>query len=470
MNNNNRLNRTRLAAFVSPEAPLAAFLMVVVVFIPPFYAGTMGLGLSVVGLIFGLTKLWDVMTDPVFGVLSDNIYTRWGRRRPWLVVSAPVLMICTYFTFVPEPPVSGTYFAFWMLLLYVGWTLASVSHISWAAEMSGDYHERSRISAYKQGAGLIGAIFVMSVVALADHIPDFSDTNRLQLIAAVLIVCLPVCILLAILAAPEPVSVKPTAIHSVKPFAVLLKNAPLRRLVLANLLIGIATGSIAGMFIFFATKVLALGAWSSSLLLPWFLSALLFLPVCIRLSKRFGKHKTLCIALIYYVFSSTLFLFLPEGNVILSCAALLFMGSAQAVGTYIPAAIMADVTDFDAVHSGRQRTGLYMSILQTSSKLAAAFSVGLSYPILELIGFDASPGALNSTEVLNSMRWVMVLFPGGIYLLVIGLMWNFPIDEARQINLRRDFVASSSGSLAADSKLTAAVVPHANLMSAEENR
>ena len=420
---------------------MAAFLMVVVIFIPPFYAGTMGLGLSVVGLIFGLTKLWDVVTDPFFGILSDRCHTRWGRRKPWLLVSAPLLMLCTYYTFVPEPPVSGGYFAFWMLLMYVGWTLASVSHISWAAEISGDYHERSRISAFKQGAGLIGAIFVLSVVAAADHIPGFDDGDRLKLIAAVLIIFLPVCILLAIFSVRERHSIQAiSASKVVSPLGVLIKNGPLKRLIFANLLIGIATGSVAGMFIFYANDVLLLGVWSSVLLLPWFLSALLFLPVCMKLSRHVGKHRTLCIALIYYLVASTLFLFIPAGDVVIAIIALLFMGSSQAVGTYIPAAIMADVTDFDAIESGRQRTGLYMSILQSSSKVAGALSVGLSYPVLDFIGFSASPDAVNTVDVIDHVRWVMVLFPGGLYVLVIAVMWNFPIDESRQVALRNGLV------------------------------
>jgi len=445
MNNKNiHLSNLRLAAFVAPEAPLAAFLMVVVVFIPPFYAGSMGLGLSAVGLIFGITKLWDVFTDPAFGVLSDRLRTRWGRRRPWLVLSAPLLMLCTYYVFIPAAPVTLGYFAVWMIVLYIGWTLASVSHISWAAELSSDYHERSRISAFKQGAALVGGIALMLMVALADHSPGFTESDRLALIAKTLMIALPVCFVVALLAAPEPEpEVVSLVVEVEKPFQAILKNAPMRRLLITNLLLGIATGSIAGMFLFFVEDVLLLGEWASFSLLPWFFSGLIFLPVCMALSKRFGKHKTLCIALLYHIFASALFIFMPSGDVVFASVALLLLGANQAVGTYIPAAIMADVTDFDAVKSGKKRTGLYMSLLQTSSKIAAALSVGLSYPLLSVIGFDATPDADNSIEILDGMRWMMVVVPGVLYLIVIRIMWKFPLDEESQLVLRKQLVEAA---------------------------
>jgi glycoside/pentoside/hexuronide:cation symporter, GPH family len=448
---NIHLSNFRLAAFVSPEAPLAAFLMVVVVFIPPFYAGTMGLGLSAVGLVFGLTKLWDMVTDPAFGLLSDRWQTRWGRRRPWLVVSLPLMILCIYYVFIPEAPVSSIYFAGWMILLYVGWTLASVSHISWSAELSSDYHERSRISAFKQGAGLVGGIGLMLMIALADHVPGFSESDRLSLIAKTLIVFLPLCVLASLWAAPEPAATVMKPIEKIeKPYQTLFRNGPMRRLLASNLLMGIATGSVGGMFLFFVEDVLFLQQWASFALLPWFLSGLIFLPFCMKLSKRFGKHRTLCFALIYYIVASTSFLFVPSGNVVLACVALMFLGANQAVGTYIPAAIMADVTDYDAVKSGKRRTGLYMSLLQTSSKVAAAFSVGLSYPILSMIGFDASPDASNSIAILDDLRWMLFLLPGGLYLVVIGIMWNFPLDEARQVVLRQELIDLKRANTVAD--------------------
>ncbi len=432
-----KLNASRLAAFVSPEAPFAAFLTALVVFIPPFYAGSVGLGLGTVGMIFGLTKLWDVVTDPVFGVVSDRWYTRWGRRRPWMIASVPLLGLCTYMVFIPPASATGDYFALWMILLYIGWTIGTVSHISWAAELSSEYHERSRISAYKQAAALLGTLGVFGLAATSDYLFDADEQMRMTLIAICLLVLLPVTVFTACFAAPEP---KPEKAHTEKPigiFKALRSSKPLRRLLTTNVLLGIATGAVGGMILFYTEHVLKLGKWTSLALVPFLLSALIMLPIFVSISRKIGKHRTLCVAMVYQIIASCLYLVMPAHSLLLASLAFLLLGANQAVGTYIPRAIMADVSDLSTSETGRQQTGFYMALLQSSSKIAAALAVGLSYPVLSWIGFDPSPDAINSEQTLFALRATMVLFPGFMFALVILIMWNFPLTEDFQKEIRR---------------------------------
>lgn len=442
--NTERVGSLRLAAFVSPEAPFNAFLMAVLVFVPPFYAGSKGLGLSTVGLVFGLTKLWDVITDPMFGVLSDRIHTRWGRRRPWLILSAPILCVCTYMIFVPGEEVSVSYFALWMVLLYVGWTIGSVSHIAWAAELSMDYHERSRISAYKQGAALVGTLGLFVTVASIEQLTSASDVTRMRLIATFLLVAFPLTVLLATRSVAEPAQARPMASKepTTKTRATLLKNAPLRRLLIANLLVGIAGGGTAGMLLFYVENVLQLERWSGFALVPVFFSGLLFLPLFLKLARRYGKHRTLCYALLYQIAISTLYLILPAGNLPLAIGVFVLVGASSAVGTFIPRAMMADVADMGMSDSGIQQTGLFMALLQTSSKLSAALAIGLSYPLLSLVGFNPAPDVANSSEALFGLRLLMFAFPAVGFVVIIMMMWNFPLDEAMQRRLREQLNSS----------------------------
>ncbi len=432
-----RLSSTRLAAFVSPEAPFSAFLMVVVVFVPPFYAGEMGLGLSAVGAIFGLTKLWDMLTDPIFGILSDRWHTRWGRRSPWLIGSVPLLGLCTYMVFVPSTGVSGTYFALWMIVLYIGWTIGTVSHIAWAAELSTDYHERSRISAYKQAASLLGTLGLICLIAFAENVVDMVEAERMQLIAFSLLTLLPTTVVAALWAASEPKThARKKREHAPNTFRLILRNRPLRRLLAANLLLGMSAGAAGGMFLFYAEDVLRLGSWASFAIIPFMFSGLLFLPLFVSLSQRIGKHQTLCYALVYQVFASLLFLVIPAGNIAIASFAFLLMGASGSVSNFIPRAIMADVADMDTAETGIQQTALYMSLLQSTSKIAAALAVGISYPILSLVGFDPAPEAANPDTALFGLRMMMFLFPSVAFGLVIFLMWSFPLGESDQRALR----------------------------------
>ena len=88
-----RLPWWRLAALGSPALPLAAMSIPLMVYLPPYYASEMGLGLGAVGTIFMVTRLWDMVTDPLMGVISDRFPSRWGRRRHWLVIATPLIMM-----------------------------------------------------------------------------------------------------------------------------------------------------------------------------------------------------------------------------------------------------------------------------------------------------------------------------------------------------------------------------------------
>src|SRR5690606_3850425 len=97
-----------------------------------------------------ITRFWDVLADPVLGVLSDRLHTPWGRRRPWIVLSVPVVALSTAMIFLPSPPVTAGYLLLWLVVLYVGWSLLTIAHMSWGAELTNDYHERSRVQGWRE--------------------------------------------------------------------------------------------------------------------------------------------------------------------------------------------------------------------------------------------------------------------------------------------------------------------------------
>ena len=105
--------------------------------LPPLYA-ELGIGLTAVGAIFMTARFFDVFTDPLFGVLGDRVRTRWGRRRPAIVVGVPFLLVGTYFLFMPSAPVTQTGLLVALLVMYVGWTLLTLAHTAWAISRTPD--------------------------------------------------------------------------------------------------------------------------------------------------------------------------------------------------------------------------------------------------------------------------------------------------------------------------------------------
>ncbi len=431
-----KLTPLRLLAFASPAAPIAAMGLPIAVYLPPFYATEMGLGLATVGWVFMIARFWDVFTDPVLGVLSDKYRTRWGRRRHWIVASLPVMLLATYMLFIPTAPVSATYLLGWMVILYIGWTLLTLSHMSWGAELTPDYNERSLVQGWREGSLILGMLLVLITPAVIDYIgPEDVGTARVAAMGWFVIILLPIAVLAAVSLVGERDVPEPKHVPFREAVGVLLRNSPLRRLLAADLANGIGSGTMAALFIFVAADVLQMGAWSSAILLAYFGAGVIFVPLMIKLSYVFGKHQTLAASAVLNGLGLPLIYVVGPGDVVMMVVFTAMFGINLGAGSFLLRSVMADVADHDEVETGNQRTGLFFSLLTMTSKVGAALAVGLTYYLIDTLGFV--PRGDNTQAALDGVRATFVWLPTVMYFAVGAIMWSFPLDEAQQRENRR---------------------------------
>ena len=132
------LSNFQLAAYSGISLPAAAMGMPIAVYLPRFYSEGLGLSLITVGMIFTLARIWDVITDPMMGWLIDRYETRWGRRKHWIAISVPILVIAIYHVFLPDPSsVTPLYLGFWLIVLYVGYTMLAWSSLPVSSLIAG---------------------------------------------------------------------------------------------------------------------------------------------------------------------------------------------------------------------------------------------------------------------------------------------------------------------------------------------
>jgi glycoside/pentoside/hexuronide:cation symporter, GPH family len=452
-----RLPRWRIAMFSLPSIPISALGLPIVVYLPPFYASEMGLSLTLVGTIFLIARFWDVFTDPILGIVSDRISSRWGRRRHWIVISAPFLMISAYMLFMPSDPLSamwlfgwvssiwsyfgGTandtavYLLSWMVILYIGWTLITISHMSWGAELSADYDERSVIQGWREFALIFGMFTVLALPAIIEGVRgEASGSSGVAAMGWFIIILLPVTILLAAWFVPERPSAKPAAFDGKEALSILMTNRLLQRILVADLLVGVGPSITGALYIFFASQVMGLPQFASTLLLVYFIAGFIGIPMWIKLSTVSGKHRTLAYAMIYGAISLPMVVFFPTESFWWLFFGNTAYGIAYGAGSFLLRSVMADVTDYDNLETGEQRTGMYYSLLTMTSKVGSALAIGITYPLLDWIGFDASGG--NSQETLNQLLYVYVGFPALFMLAGAAVMWNFPLNREQQKLLR----------------------------------
>ncbi|MFT6510180.1 MAG: Na+/melibiose symporter-like transporter [Parvibaculaceae bacterium] len=452
-----RLSWGRLVAFALPAAPISALGLPLVVHLPHFYDRHTTLTAAAVGLIFMIARFWDVFTDPVLGLLSDKFETRWGRRRHWIVASVPIMLISVFMVFMPPEGAGALYLTFWMFFLYVGWTLLTVSHMSWGAELTPDYHERSRVQGVREMLLIFGMVFVLVLPVLSAYlVPAESRPEAVTLMGWFVIIFLPITVCIAVSSVGEVKTPQPDHFTWGEAVALIKRNRPLQILLSADLFSGIGNGIVSSLFLYLALDVLMLGNFSNVLLLVYFISGLSFVGPAIWLSNRVGKHKAAIFSSLFSGLTVPLIFLLPEGNYVLSALCWTVLGVNMGAGPFLFRSIMADVVDHDAVESGHQRTGLFYALLTSTNKIGYAIAIGISMASLDWLGIET--GKENTEEALFGLQLIYILPSFTISLIVAWLLSYFPLGEVQQ-RANREILAKRTLDAAAEAIAVRTIEP-----------
>ena len=433
------LSRAVLLAYGLPGLPLAAVLLPLFVYLPTFYAETLGLGFAVVGSLLLIARLTDVVTDPLVGALSDRFGWPLGRRRSWMILGVPLLLLAAHRLFLPPPDAGGGYLLLWTVLIYLGATLVQLPYSAWGAEISGDYNQRSRISAAREGFVVVGTLLAAGLPALLGSGPR----EAMAVIGWVLICVLPIAVGLAVAVVPEGPQHRQRPLSWRQGWPVLYRNRPFRRLLGAYFLNSIANGLPATLFLLYVNHVLESESWSGLLLLVYFACGVAAIPLWLKLSARWGKHRAWMAAMLLATAVFALVPLLGAGDHWWFLAICVVTGTALGADLTLPASMQADVVDLDTLKSGRTRTGIFFALWGIATKLALALAVGIAFPLLEIAGFRAEAPEQAPTALL-ALALLYSLVPAAFKLGAIALFAGYPITASRQLRIRRLIAARNA--------------------------
>ena len=451
------LKRSTILIHGSVGMPLAIIGYPLAVYLPPFYAQEMGLNMALMALVLVFARLTDVVTDPIMGMISDRWQTRFGRRKPWLVLGTPIMLLSTVMIFMPPDGAGLWHLLLWTVLMYLGWTMVTLPYGAWGAELSTLYHQRSRVTASREGFVLVGlfvAALAPAVVQAMGKRYAAGDTDGAFMQAMIwlvgkdgqlglgygpilagmgwlLLILLPVTVLMVVTMVREapPRSVQKTDWK--KGLRVMKNNGPFKRLMLILLIVITGESFRNAMSVFFMQHVIQIQAHIGMMYLLYFGVGILGIPFWLILGRRIGKHNAFCVAVAVSSASILGMFFLQAGQLVPFALMFAIKGFCFAAFQFLPLSMLADIVDLDTARSKEHRTGLFFAMSGMEQNSAMALGLGLALGLLALVGFDATQ-AVHSDQSLMSLRVLYIVGPVLMYMAAFVLARRYPLTSSRQ--------------------------------------
>lgn len=395
--------------------PLAMAALPLYVHLPKFYGDHLGVNLALLGGVLLVLRLADGIIDPFLGVLSD----RGGARKRWLALAAPLLALGMVALFRPIPRAEVSllvWLAVALALIYFAFSLATINHQAWGAELSSDPVERTRITAVREGLALLG-------VVIASVLPSFvgGDDGGLGRFALLFAAFTLVCAAVTLLATPPSASA-PAAREPSQSFRASigrpLADPLFRRLLIVYMLNGIAAAVPATLVLFFIADVLDAESRQGLFLALYFVAGAAGMPLWVRASARFGKVNAWLAAMLLAVAAFVWASRLSSGDTTPFAIICVLSGLALGADLALPPSLLADVIG----RRGRMdATGSYFGLWTLATKLNLALAAGIALPLLDTLGYR--PGG-RDPAALGVLTIVYALIPCALKLgAVASLVW-----------------------------------------------
>ena len=432
--------RAALLSYAAPAVPLAMLIMQIIVYIPPLYAIEAGVSIAAVGGIFFIVRGIDAFVDIWVGNRSDRTRSAWGRRKPWMAAGVPLLVLMTWVLCVPPQGVSTTYLLVAALAFYVCLTLVQIPYLSWGAELSRDYAQRTRINGLREGGGMLGTVLatLLPLVVLVGVMGK--DNPTLREIAFVFVVTvtvlLPLGAVLALRNTPQGHFVDTGRQSLLQALRGLRQNKLLARLLVGVLLIWLGGSVFNALVIFIVQHTLKLQ--NNAMLFFVFTQyavGLLCLPLILKLANRIGRHRVLVLGTAAFLLPLPLFMLVQPGSMPQAIALYALLGTTTSAIWVMPPALVADAIDYGRLHGAKDDAALYMALYHFVQKLAMAGGVGIGMPLAGALGFN--PGAAPTPEGVHGLNLVALVLPMFIALPGALMLFNYPLTREKHDEVRR---------------------------------
>ncbi|MCL2008511.1 MAG: MFS transporter [Treponema sp.] len=411
-----------------------------------YLTDTVGIAAAWAGIAIMIGKAWDAVTDPMMGFITDRTLSRWGRRRCYLLFGAIPMMLSMVFFFTSPAYLPSSMHILWaiiaLMLLNTASTVINVPYSSLTPELTDDYHEQSSLNGYRFGCAVFGTIAGAGAVEPLVQLfarpgaPDpLLDARGFSIMGLILGAIMMIVTLLTFVGTKEKQYKKedlPTE-SFFSTYAVVFKNKPFVILLVTYALHMTGISFLTTILAYYTNNVLNRGDITTIALILLLLTAMLFIPVSVLVSKKIGKMRTyqVCFAVLSSACLSIYFLG-HRMPVEFFYAMMVYAGIGVGFSYVAPFAMVPDVIEAEAKKTGKRYEGAYYGMWTFISKFGTALAIFFAGQILEIGGYIASVGeaASQPPTVFYAIRIIIGPIPFAVLLAALIVVNFYPLDRA----------------------------------------
>ena len=428
-----RLSRRMKLLFSTGDLSTSIPLAILMFFQLYFLTDVAGLRPDYAGWAVGLSRIWDAVNDPLFGLISDRIRSRWGRRRVLLLFGAIPLGLAFILMWLVPPfgPLGLTaYYTAVFILFDTFFTLVHVGYNALTPEMTEDYDERSSLNGYRMVfniSGTLGAIILATV--LGWYLPARSQFAVTGICLGLVSMIPPLVVFKVTRELPNN---QPTdALPFRQALAATLSNKPFQ-LVMGLYLLSWTTASIlAAVLVYFANYRLNVPEQANYFVLIAQGFAILFIPLVVWLSQRLDKRRAFILGTVSWIGVLLGISILGADQVSLAYLLAGLAGLGIATAYVVPWAMIPDIIEIDQLKTGQRREGSFYAFASFFQKLATGFAIWGLGQALAMAGYltpvAGEPLPAQPPQVVSAIRIFAGPIPAVLLLLAILFAWRFPI-------------------------------------------
>jgi sugar (glycoside-pentoside-hexuronide) transporter len=456
MGDSHRVPWRTVLAYGAPGIGAGYMYLLLGLYVMKFSTDVLLIAPAVMGIIFSASRIWDAVSDPLVGYLSDRTRSRFGRRRVWLIASIVPIGLAFVMVFAPPRTLSDAALVTWMAVAIIGFysamTIFFVPHLSLGAELSKSYHERSRLYGVRHAFYTFGSILSLATFYLLIRAEQQgADTVRDLALYLSVGTALVMGLLIAFAGSQLRERAEYQGRVNENPFQAfrdVWRNPHARLLIVVTFIENIGSAAIGVLTLYVAQYVVGAPGLAPLFILCYMIPSTISVPLWIPLSRRFGKVRLWMFAMVLTGVSFGAMFALPflDGllakSIYISVAAV-FAGLAAGCGGTLSPSVQGDVIDYDELTTGERKEGSYFAAWNFVYKGGMGVMLLLTGFVLQYSGFV--PNQPQTMTVQIAMVTLYGLFPLVCYLVGALLFSRFKLDETAHAEIRAQLDQRAAG-------------------------